>query len=99
MFSRPPLKLSSILGLLAAAADNNLIERGALPQHRGSAMTAYRCYFIRNKHIVGVDVVESETDAAAVAAGLTKLQARPECTGIEVWDGARQIHQAPAKIA
>jgi hypothetical protein len=54
-------------------------------------MTAYRCYFLdENGKINGVDIVERETDAAAVE----EAQRRRDNSGypkIEVWDRARLV--------
>ena len=52
-----------------------------------------RCYFIRNHHVVGVEMLPpglSDQDAIAMAHKLSAKRRGP-IDGFEVWDGARLV--------
>lgn len=54
-------------------------------------MTSYRCYFLgEDGKIQGAEVIEAETDAAALEAAEQRLLAC-KFPSIEVWDRARRV--------
>ena len=58
-----------------------------------SGVTVMRCYFIRNDHVVGVDMLPpglSDQDAIAEAHKLSAKRKGP-IDGFEVWDGAHLV--------
>lgn len=60
-----------------------------------------RCYFIRNDHVVGVDMLPpelSDQDAIAEAHRLSAKRKGP-IDGFEVWDGARLVIKHSAQSA
>ena len=65
--------------------------------------TVMRCYFIRDDHIVGVEMLPpglSEQDAISRAHTLFAKRKGP-IDGFEVWDGARMVtrHSAPGALS
>jgi hypothetical protein len=51
---------------------------------------AYRCYFVRDGHIVAVEIIDRCTDDAAMAEGEDILSASTFAM-VEIWDGRRKI--------
>jgi hypothetical protein len=57
-------------------------------------MASYRYIFVDSSdEVADYHVIESETDSQA-AARADRLLAAFACTGIEVWDGGRQVYCA-----
>jgi hypothetical protein len=57
-------------------------------------MIAYRCYLLDDDgHIRNSQVIECQTDAAALEAAARRL-ATADCQAIEVWDKARRVGAA-----
>ena len=60
-----------------------------------------RCYFIRNHHVVGVEMLPlglSDQDAITKAHKLSAKRKGP-IDGFEVWDGARLVIKHSAQSA
>jgi hypothetical protein len=62
-------------------------------------MPAYRCFFISNRKVAGVEILECPADADAVERGQQLLAARNHghalYSGIELWELARLVHIHP----
>ena len=57
-----------------------------------------RCYFLRNGHITGVEVVSGLSDSEAVEKFHALFESKKEAAGyegFEVWEQARIVHQHP----
>jgi len=53
-----------------------------------------RCYFWRDGHIVGVEVLTAKSDEAAIEEAVALFEKRkPKFLGFEIWDRARFIHR------
>lgn len=64
-----------------------------------SPMSALRCYFLKNGTIRSVEVVRCTSDEAAIEQALQLFEKRKdEFSGIELWDGARLVHQHPRDV-
>jgi hypothetical protein len=67
-------------------------------------MISYRFYYLNERdHIVDAEWVSCAGDAAAMARAATKLLARGDSRGVEIWHGKRRVDAvakpAPAKRA
>jgi hypothetical protein len=62
-------------------------------------MPAYRCFFISNRKVAGVEILECAADQDAVERGQLLLAARnhehARYSGIELWELARLVHIHP----
>ena len=60
-----------------------------------------RCYFIRNDHVVGVDMLPPGLSDQVAIAAAHKLSAKRKgpIDGFEVWDGARLVIKHSAQSA
>ena len=53
-------------------------------------MVLYRCYFMRDDHIIAPDSIEATDDAAAMLAA-ERLLISTSFREIEIWEGARSV--------
>ena len=55
-----------------------------------------RCYFLRDGHIVGVELLTDASDEAAIEEAEALFADRKDkFAGYEVWDRARFVHRFP----
>lgn len=57
-----------------------------------------RCYFMRDGHIMGVELLDQTDDVGRIARSreLFETKGKPEgAEGFEVWDGPRFVYRFP----
>src|SRR5215470_8795529 len=70
----------------------------ALMKERLARLTApvtYRCYLMTGEHIQGVRILQCIDDAEVVTRAAELLDASPEHSGVEVWQGKRLVERIP----
>jgi hypothetical protein len=62
-------------------------------------MPVYRCYFVADRRIAGVELIECDSDEEAWRRALGLLaernRERPRFSGIELWDVDRMVDAYP----
>ncbi|MGH6990676.1 MAG: hypothetical protein ACREE3_12330 [Stellaceae bacterium] len=55
-----------------------------------------RCYFMRDGHIAGVELLSDVSDTAAIAEALVLFKERQDkYVAFEIWDRARFVYRFP----